>query len=320
MDASTPAFFAPPDQLWGAWTPSDDVYQLALIAFSALVGEIVTSDEVCGRLLKSVAASDHLKGWIRDALGRRVDRFVDASEALAALRETKIEPARPPRSLEGQHAVFTGTLRQRRVDAQAAARRAGVVVQNKVNGATSVVVAGEPNPLQIGQKTGTKLFDAHHRIWRGQPISNIDEARFHRLTAPRPPRHSCSGTEGNGGSGQAVNRGRPRHRRTNHPGAWASVASVVPGCRRRRSPRLLPDGTEGTPLCGQALHYPGPPRLDMGHGPVAGPSFRHRGQGAVSVHLASALPTWIPAVSTATESLVWWALPRMGGASAPQDS
>ncbi len=51
-------------------------------------------------------------------------------------------------------------------------------MQNKVNGMTSVVVAGEPNPLQIGQKASTKLFDAHHRIWRGQPISIIDEARF----------------------------------------------------------------------------------------------------------------------------------------------
>jgi NAD-dependent DNA ligase len=139
------------------------------------------SCDVCGDLLKSVAASDHLKGWIRDALGRRADRFVEASEALAVLRETKIEPAKPPRSLEGQHVVFTGTLRQRRVDVQAAARRAGAVVQNKVNGATSVVIAGEPNPLQIGQKAGTKLFDAQRRIQRGQAIAIIDEARFHRL-------------------------------------------------------------------------------------------------------------------------------------------
>ncbi len=73
-------------------------------------------------------------------------------------------------------------MRQRRVDAQAAARRAGAVVQNKVNGMTSVVVAGEPNPLQIGQKASTKLFDAHHRIWRGQPIPSSTRRGFYRLT------------------------------------------------------------------------------------------------------------------------------------------
>lgn len=181
MDGSTPAVFAPPDQLWGAWTPSDDVYQLALIALSALGGEIVVSYEVCGRLLKSVAATDHMKGWIRDALGPRTDRFSDASEALATLRSTTVEPAKAPRSLTGQHIVFTGRMRRRRADAEPAARRAGAVVQSKVNGATTVIVAGQPNPLQIGQRAGTKLFDAHRRMRRGQRIAIIDEATFDRL-------------------------------------------------------------------------------------------------------------------------------------------
>lgn len=182
MTASTPEVFAPPDRLWGAWTPSDDVYQLALIALSALAGEIVPSYDVCGRLLKDVDASDHLKGWIRDALGARYDRFTDAVEGLAAIRATTIEPARPPRSLRGQRIVFTGRLRRRRAEAESAARNAGAVVQSKVNGGTTVIVAGDPNPLQIGQKAGTKLFDAHRRIRRGQPIAIVDEATFDRLT------------------------------------------------------------------------------------------------------------------------------------------
>lgn len=181
MAASTPAVFAPPDQLRGAWTPSDDVYQLALIALSALAGEIVVSYDVCGRLLKSVAASDHFKGWIRDGLGPRAQRFVDASEALAALSTTAVESAGPPRSLTSQHVVFTGRLRRRRAEAQTVARKAGAIVQSRVNGATTVVVVGETNPLQIGQKAGTKLFDAHRRMWRGQRIAILDEVAFDRL-------------------------------------------------------------------------------------------------------------------------------------------
>lgn len=181
LDGSTPAVFAPPDADGYSWTPSDDVYQLALIALSALAGEIVVSYEVCGRLLKSVKADDSLKGWIRDALAARGDRFLDAGEALAALREEPIRPAPAPRSLRGHHVVFTGKLSTVRSVAQARAKAAGAVVQGRVSGATSVIVAGQPNPLQIGQTHGTKLYDAHRRIRRGQRISVIDEARFNRL-------------------------------------------------------------------------------------------------------------------------------------------
>jgi serine/threonine protein kinase len=181
LGAGTPAVFAPPDADGSSWTPADDVYQLALIALSALAGEIVVTYEVCGRLLKSLEASDATKGWIRDALAARGDRFVDASEALAALREEPIKPARPPRSLRGHHVVFTGKLSSTRAVAQRQAKAAGAIVQGRVNGATSVIVAGQPNPLQIGQQYGTKLYDAHRRIRRGQRISIIDEDRFSRL-------------------------------------------------------------------------------------------------------------------------------------------
>ncbi len=181
LGGSTPAAFAPPDSGGSSWTPSDDVYQLALIALSALAGEVVLTYEVCGRLLKSVDADDALKGWLRDALAARGDRFVDASEALAALRNDPIRPAAPPRMLRGQHVVFTGRLGTTRAVAQASAKSAGAVVQGRVNGATSLVVAGQPNPLQIGQRHGTKLYDAHRRIRRGQRISIINEQRFRRL-------------------------------------------------------------------------------------------------------------------------------------------
>ncbi len=181
LGASTPAVFAPLDSDGSSWTPSDDVYQLALIALSALAGEVVLTYEVCGRLLKSVDADDAFKGWVRDALAARGDRFVDAGEALAALRNEPIRPAAPPRTLRGQHIVFTGRLSTTRSAAQAAAKTAGAVVQGRVNGATSLIVAGQPNPLQIGQQHGTKLYDAHRRIRRGQRIAIINEERFTRL-------------------------------------------------------------------------------------------------------------------------------------------
>ena len=41
-------------------------------------------------------------------------------------------------------------------------------------------------------------------------------------------------------------------------------------------------------------------------------SFHHHRNRAVTVHLASALPTRISDASTTSESLVWRALPRMG--------
>lgn len=182
LDGSTPPVFAPPDSDGYSWTPSDDVYQLALIALSALAGEVVVSDEVCGRLLKSLVAEDALKGWIRDALAARGDRFVDAGEALAALREEPIRPAPVPRSLRDQRVVFTGKLSTTRAVAQARAKASGATVQSRVSGSTSVIVAGQPNPLQIGQTHGTKLYDAHRRIRRGQTISILDEGRFNRLT------------------------------------------------------------------------------------------------------------------------------------------
>lgn len=181
LGGRTPDVFAPPDSGGSSWTPSDDVYQLALISLSALAGEVVLTYEVCGRLLKAVEADDALKGWIRDALATRGDRFVDAGEALAALRSEPIRPAPAPRTLRGQHLVFTGKLSTSRAAAQAAAKAAGSIVQSRVNGATSLVVAGQPNPLQIGQEHGTKLYDAHRRLRRGQRIAIINEERFRRL-------------------------------------------------------------------------------------------------------------------------------------------
>jgi serine/threonine protein kinase len=197
LDGATPEVFAPPDAFPFYWSSSEDVYQVGLLVLGLLAGDVVTSDRVSGKLLKRVVASDSTKGWIRDALSKEDVRFEDATEALGALLSEPVRPARSPRSLRGQRVVFTGKLPIVRAEAQAQARAAGAIVQNRVNGVTSVVVAGQPNPLQIGQKYGTKLFDAHRRLRRGQRIAIIDAARFagllersHAQAAGRPDRRS----------------------------------------------------------------------------------------------------------------------------------
>jgi serine/threonine protein kinase len=181
MDGATPGGFAPLDAFPFYWSPSADVYQVGLLALSLLAGEVITSYEVCGRVLKSVTASDHVKGWIRDAVSKEDERFEDAVEALAALLSQPVKPARAPRSLKGQRVVFTGILPITRPIAQQRAKQAGAIVQHRVNGATTLIIAGQPNPLQIGQRAGTKLFDAHRRMRHNQRIAIIDAKRFEHL-------------------------------------------------------------------------------------------------------------------------------------------
>lgn len=181
LDGMTPPAFAPLGERQWYWSVSDDVYQVGLIALSLLAYQEVTSDEVGTRLLRTVKASDHLKGWIRDAVAPEPDRFSDASEALAALSNDPVKSAQAPRTLKNQKLVFTGVLPITRAAARRRAERAGAMFQDRVNGATTLIVAGQPNPLQIGRRSGTKLFDARRRIRRGQRIAIINADQFERL-------------------------------------------------------------------------------------------------------------------------------------------
>ena len=183
MIGATPEAYAPPDVEWLCWSPSEDVYQLGLIALSLLSGQEVTTYDVCGRLLRALHASDLMKGWLHDAVAERGERFEHASEAIEALLGRPVKSARAPSTLRGQRVVFTGKLPILRAQAKAQARAAGAEIQDYVNGATTLIVAGQPSPTQIGQKRGTKLFDAHKRIRRGQRIAIINGKRFMQLVA-----------------------------------------------------------------------------------------------------------------------------------------
>jgi hypothetical protein len=53
--------------------------------------------------------------------------------------------------------------------------------QGQVNGATTLIVAGQPNPRQVARRAGTKLYDAHRRIRRGQRIAIVNGKQFQAL-------------------------------------------------------------------------------------------------------------------------------------------
>lgn len=180
---ATPEPYQPPDLEWGIWSPAADVYQVGLLALSLLSGEDQAAWDVNGKTLKSVDASDGVKGWIREACSPASTRFVDARDALAVLNQAPVKPARAPRSLKGHRVVLTGTLSVKRTDARRLLEAAGATYQGKVTSTTTVIVTGEPNPLQIGERHGTKLYDAIRRIRLGQRISIISPDQFQRLVA-----------------------------------------------------------------------------------------------------------------------------------------
>jgi serine/threonine protein kinase len=183
MEGAAPEIFRPRDVPLLRWSPSEDVYQIGLLTLSLLTGQFISSDDATNKLLKQLKVSDATKGWIRDTLMKSGHRFQDAHEALTTLRGrgVPVKPASPPRTLRGQQIVFTGRLPMARPKAAALARKAGGIVQREVNGATTLVVAGQPNPLQIGQRYGKKLFDVQRRIRRGQRIAIINTRRFAAL-------------------------------------------------------------------------------------------------------------------------------------------
>ena len=128
LEGITPPMYAPLDTVPGLWTPSEDVYQVGLLALTLVSGVEVWSDELCGQVLKELKASDRLKGWIRDATMEKPQRFRDAGEALDALRSPLPKPARPPRSLRDQTLVFTGRMSMKRADARRKAEHAWSLV------------------------------------------------------------------------------------------------------------------------------------------------------------------------------------------------
>jgi eukaryotic-like serine/threonine-protein kinase len=177
-------FNVPNEIAWGKvrrWQQRDDIYQLGLIAAMLLRGDITSP--MRSRDVRKLPCSDHFKEVIHRCLGARGKRYEAASELMAALRQRPKEP-RQGRidGLKGKRLSFTGFLSRPRVDAIAAARKAGAIVQSKPGPSTDVLVRGRPNVLQIaGTAGGTKLMEIRRLAARGHLVKVIGEGQFWRL-------------------------------------------------------------------------------------------------------------------------------------------
>ena len=85
-------------------------------------------------------------------------------------------------SLKGVHLTFTGILSVPRLEAAAAARRAGAIVHSGPSVRTTVIVRGRPNPQQAaGKDAGLKLMELRRLREKGHRITLLNESRFWRL-------------------------------------------------------------------------------------------------------------------------------------------
>lgn len=163
------------------WTPSADVYQVALIALTLLSGSQVASYEMRGRLLRAAPVSDELKAWLFTAFGLGNSRYLNAGQALRYFRGDGATKIRPPRTLRRAKVVLTGAFNtMTQPEAAHFARRAGASLQDEVNNQTTVVVRGRIRQ-GIGSRAGIKLIDALHRISDGQRIAILDESQFRKI-------------------------------------------------------------------------------------------------------------------------------------------
>jgi serine/threonine-protein kinase len=176
-----------PDSLYarrrGAWQPSDDLYELGVVALILATGCPFTG-ALDRRRLRSLPVSDELRAFLLRLIAKAgKDRFADASQALLALKPETTPWAPTPGSLRGHKVVFTGPLEIKRQEAEQWVRQVGASVQGDVNGATTIVVMGRAHPLyRHSPRAGTKLHDALMRAKAGQAIAVIDEGDLRRLT------------------------------------------------------------------------------------------------------------------------------------------
>jgi serine/threonine-protein kinase len=182
-------FHVPNEIAWGKvrrWQRRDDVYQIGLLAAMLLRGDI--AKPMNSKDVRGLPCSDHLKEVIHRCLGSRGKRYEAANDLIAALKTRPKEPRfGRVKSLAGKHVSFTGFLVRPRVEAIAAAKKAGATVQSKPGSSTDILVRGRPNALQIaGKDGGSKLIEVRRLAAHGVRVTVIDERQFWRLVQPTP--------------------------------------------------------------------------------------------------------------------------------------
>lgn len=183
LDAYTPAYMPADVDDFRHWATWFDIYQLGLLTCTLLTGVDWTNDDVSG--VRELDAPEDLKCWIWHATARKGLRYVDGTEALAALRDLRhvdMSPSRGPATLEGHRVVITG-----RFDAGTQQQLteliedSGAVVQSMVGKDTTVLVRAHHSESTAGVHEGRKLLAARERKRCGQQIYVIDEDRLCRL-------------------------------------------------------------------------------------------------------------------------------------------
>ena len=167
------------------WQARDDVYQMGQLLGMLIRGD--TRSRIRTPDVRKLSCTDHLKEIIYRCIGERRKRYESATELIDAL----CSPPAPLNvgrlaSLKGVHLTFTGILSVPRVQAAAAARRAGAIVHSGPSVRTTVIVRGRPNPQQAaGKDAGLKLMELRRLREKGHRITLLNESRFWRLAAKR---------------------------------------------------------------------------------------------------------------------------------------
>ena len=181
---------APSDIVAGAapkWQARDDVYQMGQLLGMLIRGD--TRRRIRTPDVRKLTCTDHLKEIIYRCIGERRKRYESATELIDAL----CNPPAPLNvgrlaSLKGVHLTFTGILTVPRVQAAAAARRAGAIVHSGPSVRTTVIVRGRPNPQQAaGKDAGLKLMELRRLREKGHRITLLNESGFWRLAGRRRP-------------------------------------------------------------------------------------------------------------------------------------
>lgn len=183
VDALNPAM-APSDIALGAvpkWQARDDVYQVGQLLGMLVRGH--ARERIRPGEIRALPCSSQLKEIVHRCIGERRKRYETADELVQALRgPTPSLRAGRVSTLRGVHLAFTGILGRPRREAQAAARRAGAVVHRGPSSRTTVVVRGQPNPLQAaGRDAGLKLMEIKRLRAKGHRITLLNERQFWRL-------------------------------------------------------------------------------------------------------------------------------------------
>jgi len=178
-DAFTPRFAPAPirQRKTKSWRQADDVHQIAQLYAALLQG--AGTRKFTAAEVKNFSCSPHAKSILQRCIGERRKCFESATEMLKALENAE-STARAARvnSLSGKHVVFTGPLSLLRAEAKRLAKRAGAIVEDRVNQLTDVLIVGGPSPQWKAELKGQKLLDVDREKERGHEIAVVREKRF----------------------------------------------------------------------------------------------------------------------------------------------